>query len=67
MSENSYYPDHKPHDLAKFEEMLTEMRKARSVDVLRTYVMLYTFDMSYHREDLLVAAGRVERERGWRL
>ena len=37
------------------------------VGTLRQMVLLYMLDLSYDREDILVALTRVERARGWKV
>lgn len=60
-----YYPDYQPKDPDKFEAMLKFLGTATSEAALRQMALLYTFDASYPREDLMVALTRVERQRGW--
>jgi hypothetical protein len=63
----AYYPDYKPHNAEKFAELEREFGVANTVEALRFRVTLYTFDMSYPREDIMVALGRVERAKGWKI
>jgi len=63
----SYYPEYKPKDADKFSAMIKLMGAAQDEAGLRQVVLLYTFDPSYDREDILVALGRIERERGWKV
>jgi len=63
----TYYPDYKPKDAAKFSQMEKMFGAVDSADALRSVSMLFVLDMSYDREDILVALGRVERAKGWKL
>lgn len=63
----TYYPDHVPKDQERFDRMSQVFRQCATVDEFRKWIFLYTMDASYDRQDLLVALGRVEREKGWHL
>lgn len=62
----AYYPEYEPKDQQRFGMMLKTFGSAESHKMLKDISMLYILDLSYAREDILVALGRVERERGWR-
>jgi hypothetical protein len=61
-----YYENYVPADQQRFTEMLEDFRRLTSREALKTHVFLYTMDMRYDRQDLMVAWGRVEREKGWK-
>lgn len=61
----TYYPDYTPHDANKFSQVLKMFSAADDVDSLRQAALLFILDPSFHREDITVAIGRVEREKGW--
>lgn len=61
-----YAPGYIPRDQDGFDRMLTVFRGCENQDELRSWVVTYTLDMSYFRQDIIVALGRVEREKGWR-
>jgi len=63
----AYYPEYEPKDVDKFATMEKLLGTATDPAMLRKLVLLYTFDMSYDRGDILVALGRVERARGWKV
>lgn len=63
----TYYPEYEPKDAEKFSAMLKLMGTAKDEAALRQIMLLYTFDMTYPREDILVALGRIEREKGFKL
>ena len=67
MTIETYYPEYAPKAPDKFEMMLKLLGTAQSAKQLEQLVQLYTFDMSYPREDIMVALTRVERERGWKV
>lgn len=58
-------PGYVPEDADAFERMLTVFRGCEAQDELRTWTVVYTLDLSYPRQDIVVALGRVEREKGW--
>lgn len=62
----SYYADYSPRDEQRFNSMLIVFRGAENKEQLGQLAGMYVFDLSYHREDIVVAIGRVEHERGWR-
>jgi len=61
-----YYPNHVPADAEKFEYMLAVFRNCESLVEMEAAATAFIFDVSYARQDIVVAMGRVERERGWR-
>lgn len=61
-----YYPEYEPKDAWRFAAMLKIFGEAETHKVLKDMTMLYILDMSYAREDILVALGRIEREKGWK-
>lgn len=61
-----YHPNYQPKHAEKFLAMLHVFGEARDHKELKAISMMYVFDMSYAREDIVVALGRVEREKGWR-
>lgn len=63
----TYYPDYKPKDATKFSQMEKMFGAAETAESLKSLSLLFVFDASYDRQDILVAMGRVERERGWKL
>ncbi len=62
-----YYPEYTPKDPDKFEAMVKLLGTAQSADQLGQLVVLYTFDMTYPREDIMVALTRIEHARGWKV
>ena len=60
-----YYADYVPKNERHFLDMLDQFRKARNKDDLMNLEMLWIFSPDVDRQDILVALGRVERERGW--
>jgi len=64
---STYYPEYKPRNPDKFAAMEKLLGSANDVEALGRLVLLYVFDMSYDREDILVALTRVERARGWKV
>lgn len=67
MTAPAYYPEYKPKDAGKFAAMEKLLGSATNLETFRQLVLLYTFDLSYDREDLLVVLTRIERERGWEI
>lgn len=63
----AYYPDYKPKNAEKFSQMEKMFSHADSADALKQVSMLFVLDMSFDREDIMVALGRVERAKGWKL
>lgn len=63
----TYYPDYKPKNAEKFSQMEKMLGRADSADSLKQLSMLFVLDMSFDREDIMVAIGRVERANGWTL
>ena len=61
----AYYPDYKPKDAEKFSQMEKMLSRAENVTALKQLSMMFIFDMSFDREDIMVAIGRVERANGW--
>ena len=64
----AYYPNYVPADADRFKLMDLALRAAaddgrEAFDAMR---MAYILDKEYHRQDLLVVTGRIEREKGWR-
>ena len=60
-----YCPDYKPKDAEKFSQMEKMLSRAENVTALKQLSMMFIFDMSYDREDIMVVIGRVERANGW--
>ena len=60
-----YYPDYKPKNAEKFSQMEKMLSRAENVTALKQLSMMFIFDMSYDREDIMVVIGRVERANGW--
>lgn len=63
----AYYPDYKPHNPEKFAELEREFGVAKTIEALKFRVTLYTLTPEYHREDIMVALGRAERAKGWKI
>jgi hypothetical protein len=63
----AYYPDYRPHNAENFAELEREFNVANTVEALRFRVTLYTLSPEYHREDIVVALGRAERAKGWKI
>jgi hypothetical protein len=61
----SYYPDYKPKNAEKFSQMEKMLSNAENVTALKQLSLMFIFDMSFDREDIMVAIGRVERANGW--
>jgi hypothetical protein len=59
----SYYPDYVPKDADRFERMLNIFRACQTDKEFEQMRMAFILDLSYHRQDIIVAMGRVERER----
>jgi len=64
-SEPVYLENYVPENTAKFYEMLKDFQRCNTKKNLCDHVSIFTLDMSYPRQDLMVAWGRVERENGW--
>lgn len=62
-----YYSSYIPKNEVHFESMMKSFRATENVDQLRVACGLCVFDMSIDRQDILVALGRVERERDWQV
>jgi hypothetical protein len=60
-----YYPDYKPKDAEKFSQMEKMLSCAENVTALKQLSLMFIFDKSFDREDIMVAIGRVERANGW--
>ena len=67
MTTPMYYPEYKPKNADKFAAMEKFLGSSSDVGTLRQMVLLYMLDLSYDREDILVALTRVERARGWKV
>jgi len=61
-----YYPNYVPKNEQRFGMMLKAFGNAESHQMLKDMSILYILDLSFPREDILVALGRVERARGWK-
>ncbi len=61
----TYYPDYIPHNAEQFAQMMKHFTRTVSADHLQQVVTLYGMDQAFYREDIMVAMGRVEREKGW--
>ena len=60
-----YASGYVPGDSDAFERMLTVFRTCETLEELRATTVVYTLDLNYPRQDIVVALGRVEREKGW--
>jgi hypothetical protein len=65
MKMSEYYPDYKPTNEQHFNNMVNQFRKAPDKELMNDLVILWMFDMTVDRQDIVVALGRVEKERGW--
>lgn len=57
---------YEPEDAQAYERMRTFMAACETEDDLKAVTLLYLFDMSYPRRDLLMAEAETRREKGWR-
>lgn len=62
---NVYYADYEPRNASHFRDMLNQFRKAPTQRDMEMMLLLWIWSPSVAREDIVVAHGRVERERGW--
>lgn len=61
-----YYPEYIPVDQRRFNEMYKHLSRAENHHQMEEWALLvFMCDLNYAPEDLLVAMGRVERDRGW--
>lgn len=60
-----YYADYQPKNERHFRDMLDQFRKADNQRALGDVEVLWILSPDVDRQDILVALGRVERERGW--
>lgn len=61
-----YYPNYTPIDAEKFSQMVKIFESAPTKESLASLSLIFMIDLSYDRQDLLVAMGRVEQARGWK-
>ncbi len=64
---HGYHPGFKPEKPEGFERMTHVFGECDSVEHLRTWVLMYTMDPSYSRQDIIVASERAARAKGWKL
>ena len=62
-----YYPNYSPKSERHFTEMLAQFRTAQTRGDLRTIGALWILSLDVDRQDIVVALGRVEREKGWHI
>jgi hypothetical protein len=60
----AYYSNYIPKDQEKFDRMVKFFEQTKDKKDLNTVTLMFIMDMSYDRQDLLVAMGRRERELG---
>lgn len=62
-----YYPDYVPEGgEAAFNDMLSFLRTSETPEMFKDRTMLFILHEETPRQDIMVAIGRVEREKGWR-
>ena len=61
----TYYADYEPKNPRHFRDMLDQFRKAPDQRALESVEILWVLSRNVDRQDILVALGRVERERGF--
>lgn len=61
-----YYPEYQPKDANRFALMEGVFAVAETEDELRRIELEFILDLSFARQDILVALGRAERAKGWR-
>lgn len=59
----TYYPEYVPKNANHFEAMLKQFRGAPTEQLRNDLLLCWLFDSTVAREDILVAVGRVEREK----
>ena len=64
---SEYYADYVPKNAGHFRDMLDQFRKAPTKEAMENIEMLWILDSGVDRQDILIALGRVEREKGWHL
>jgi len=62
-----YYDNYVPKNKRHFDNMLIQFRKAENEKSLRDIEIMWIMDFAVDRQDILVALGRVERERGFHI
>ena len=60
-----YYQTYVPKNERHFNNMLRQFRLCQNKKELADIEILWVFDLSVNRQDIIVALGRVEREKGW--
>lgn len=60
-----YYAGFMPKNERHFRDMLDQFRKAPDKDAMKAVEILWILSRDVDRQDILVALGRVERERGF--
>lgn len=61
-----YYPEYPPQDADRFAQMLLVFATCQTPEELSQMQMAFILDRSYARQDIVVAEGRIMREKGWR-
>ena len=61
----TYYPEYEPKNAQHFRDMLDQFRKAPDLYAMESIEVLWVLSPDVDRQDILVAHGRVIRERGW--
>ena len=57
--------EYTPQDKEAYERMLKLMSNAETQEELKGAVLLYLFDLSYPRLDLLMAERKTRKDKGW--
>lgn len=58
--------DYKPENTGAFDRMMTFFGTCETEQELKAATVLYLFDMSYPRPDLLMAERLTRKAKGWR-
>lgn len=64
---HEYTPGYKPEKQDGFDRMTHVFGKCETLEQLKTWLLMYTMDMSYSRQDIIVASERAARAKGWKL
>lgn len=62
---SEYYAGYQPKNEQHFRNMLDQFRKAPDKRAMESVEVLWILSPDVDRQDILVALGRVERERGF--
>jgi hypothetical protein len=65
MNMKIYHPDYIPHDGKRFTEMFNFLIKSSDLKDFSARTLLFIFDKSYSREDIVVAQKRAALQLGY--